>query len=128
MKKILLPFFIILFVSLIINGQNRVSFTTASEAVEFISNCVEINDSTTLFNACTINSDSSKLHFNSHYLQILKSLNQETPLSKLYGGKKFPIWETQFHLGGHGFKWGHIHINFIKKNKRWYIHDISQCL
>ncbi len=119
--------FIILFASTI-NGQNRTSFTTANEAVEFISNCVETNDSTALFNACIINSDSSKTHFNRHYFEVLKSLNKDTPLAQLYAGKHFPMWETQFKLGGHGFKWGHIHINFIKKNKHWYLHDISQCL
>ena len=59
--------------------------------------------------------------------EVLKEQDQRTPLIKLYSDIEFPQDKDKFKLGGHMSELGFIHIDFVKKDGKWYIGDIWQC-
>ena len=60
-------------------------------------------------------------------LDRLRERNAETPLVRLYAGRKFPADADTFKLGGHGAELGHIHIDFKRTAKGWVIERIWMC-
>ena len=108
----------------VLGAEGAPSFSKVEDAVAFISQCVQTNDSERLFNSCLAPGEKSSFI---HIVERLKALNEETILSKLYAHKSFPWFGSRFKLGGHGFEWGHIHIDFVRKDGAWYLNNIWQC-
>jgi hypothetical protein len=104
------------------HAAKTVRFKTAKDAVAFITECVEKKNSRRLTAACA--GDGQKA---GRYLDALVRLHAATPLPQLYAGKTFPKERGAFTLGGHGRKWRHIHIKFVRKEDGWALADISVC-
>ncbi len=106
-------------------AEENISFSNIEEAVLFITKCINENDADALFRTCENIPDWE--NYSEHILERLKDLNQKTPLIELYADEEFPKKENSYTLGGHGFKWGHLHLNFVKKDKKWQLNSIHQC-
>lgn len=104
------------------HAAKAVRFKTAKDAIAFITECVEKKNSSRLTAACV--GDRPKA---GTYLDALVRLHAATPLPQLYAGKTFPKEKAKFALGGHGSKWRHIRIEFVRKEDGWALADISVC-
>jgi hypothetical protein len=57
----------------------------------------------------------------------LRAISEKVPLLRLYGNPTFPTKRSTLKIGGHGAKWGHIHIDFIKTDNGWSLQNVASC-
>lgn len=108
------------------NGTS--GFNTVPEALGFIVDCVENNDSTRLISACVGRGDQPPLIIKQpNAFKSLVCFHESKSLTKSYGEKSFPEKGLLFKLGGHGHQFQHLHIDFVKKGQRWYLADVWNC-
>ncbi len=62
-----------------------------------------------------------------HYLRKLDEDLGEGSLVKVFGGREFPKGSATFKLGGHFKELGCHHLDFVKKEGRWFLSRIWQC-
>jgi hypothetical protein len=105
-------------------GAGPMSYDSVGQAVAFITENVRRDSTEVLYKACL---EPQKRASFDNIVEILKVLDRKKPLPELYAGQAFPADGMTFKLGGHGAPWGHVHIDFIKKNKKWFIKKIWQC-
>ena len=60
-------------------------------------------------------------------LERLREQHAATPLTRLYAGKRFPLFGRAFKLGGHDRELGHIHIDFVRAESGWELERIWMC-
>jgi hypothetical protein len=97
------------------------TFSSLKTAVRFIATAVEREDYDGLARACREPLPSA------YVLHRLREVNADTPLGELYAGWKFPSNASHLKLGGHGRKFGHIHIDFERAKAGWGIRQIWMC-
>jgi len=124
MKKILIALILMCTVILPNFAAEKVYFKNLTEAVAFITRCLDSNDQKSLSEACV---GERQLTGNSIPFEGLKAINKKTPLKKLYSNKTFPNDKDEFTLGGHASELGHIHIDYKKIDGKWYLKDIWMC-
>lgn len=95
------------------------AFDSLRQAVAFIAECLETKDRGRL--------EAATLMYQVSDLEYVSRLNARYPLLKLYAGREFPQGGKTFVLGGHRSELGHTHIDFKKRDGRWYIHSITMC-
>lgn len=107
----------------------KISFLNLKNAVEFISKCLENDDYKKLSETCIGGVRKNPPYIVQHKVvfEMLKEQNQKIPLIKLYSEIEFPKDKDKFKLGGHMSELGCIHIDFVKKDGKWYIGDIWSC-
>jgi hypothetical protein len=97
------------------------SFTDLGEALRFLSAAVEGGNWGRLAEACREAVPPEWV------LDRLRERNAATPLVRLYAGREFPADAQKFKLGGHGKKFGHIHIEFVRSDAGWELQRIWMC-
>lgn len=105
------------------HAAERPSFDRADAAVEFITTQVRAGAADVLMTAAT--NPGEKLYF-VNAVRSLRAIDRRTPLPSLYGKAVFPAGDS-YSVGGHGEPWGHVHIDFTKKDGRWYLKKIWVC-
>ena len=113
---------------LVDQAESTAGFDTVQEALSFIVGCVDQNDARRLTAACVGRGAMAPLlATTSHTFNNLVSFNKTKGLMKSYGDKTFPAQGVVFKLGGHGKQFQHLHIDFVKKDQKWYLADIWNC-
>jgi uncharacterized protein YqcC (DUF446 family) len=102
----------------------RAPFESVEEALVFLSHHLRQDKIDDLFRACV--SPGERAVFEETVRQ-LKTIDQKTPLPKLYGRQVFPAKRSTLKIGGHSSKWGHVYVAFIKANNQWMLQGISSC-
>lgn len=107
------------------DGEERSvpSFASLQDAVNFLVSCVDTQDHDALSAASlrAANVDARLL------LAALKARHERTPLTQLYAGREFPQDANHLKLGGHDRELGHVHVDFVKKGKAWYLDGVWMC-
>lgn len=103
------------------------TFISVEEAVVFLEECVEDDNLDKLFKACVGATCPSKKVTKESVFKKLKGLHKASGLRQVYKDLKFPFLKSKFKLGGHGFHWGHLHIDFERVAKKWQMVGIWQC-
>ena len=106
--------------------EDAISFNKLSDAILFIETCLDNGNEDELYNTCIFlrQNTSGNIH---RFFAIIKKYHEQTPLHVLYAGTTFPQDRSQVALGGHGGKLGYIHIDFIKRDGKWYLTKIWMC-
>lgn len=99
-------------------------FTILADAVYFITKHVREDDYEGLFRICLDRSDKA---FFTYCMELLKEIDEKTPFPTLYEGFSFPADADRFKLGGHDSELGHIHVDFAKKDDKWFLERIWLC-
>ncbi len=103
-------------------------FEKLEEAVEFLVACLQDDRFKDLAGACIGRRGGRPLFPRTQTVfGVLKRRHEKTPLAQLYAETEFPEEGMTFKLGGHFSELGHIHIDFEKQHRRWYIADIWMC-
>jgi hypothetical protein len=108
-------------------------FQSLAEAVAFIAECTASNATLELFNQ-TIDAEKQAEKyierpefFAQWTFPALRKQYEIMDFRIRYQGWNFPTDIERFKLGGHDAELGHIHIDFIKRDKGWVIERIWQC-
>ena len=108
-------------------------FQSLESAIEFISECVEMDAAVALFNQ-TMYAESQEENFfkePDYFVRStfppLKEQFQVMDFRIRYKGYSFPENGETFKLGGHDRELGHMHIDFLKSGDYWVIEKIWQC-
>jgi hypothetical protein len=108
-------------------------FRTLSDAVDFISRCLEEDASAELASAparfaANVARDPDYLDYFSRFIfEPLQETHRRTDLRALYAGREFPSQETHFKLGGHMAELGCIHVDFVRQGAVWTLEEIWLC-
>jgi hypothetical protein len=97
------------------------TFSTLAEAVSFLADALENRDDDALAGACHEPLPAEWI------MDRLREQAAETPLVRLYAGRDFPSFGQTFKLGGHAKELGHIHIDFVRRDRGWEIQKIWMC-
>lgn len=100
------------------------NFTILADAVAFITQHVREDNYDAIFEICLDRRD--KAHF-INCIKLLKEIDEKTPLPALAEGISFPSDADRFKLGGHDSALDHIHIDFVKKEDKWFLDRIWLC-
>lgn len=100
-----------------------VRFSTLSEAISFLGKSLDSMDSGPVQKACV----NQRRKWEDNTWKVLLSVHNKTPLNQLYASREFPEGLDAFVLGGHESELGHVHIDFVKKGKWWYLDSIWMC-
>lgn len=106
--------------------EEQKSFANLQEAIKLITEALENNDHNGLKKVC-VGKNGKPANFPDYTFKNLKKLNKKKSLVEIYKDKIFPKGKKNFKLGGHMKELGCIHIDFIKKDDKWYIQDIWTC-
>ncbi len=107
------------------NERNEQFFSTVPHALEFIAGCLE-QDNVEKLSAALIGDKIKPSQFLPFY-EMIKKFHKKNDLRKFYGDKTFPKKNKKFKLGGHGPEFLHLHFDFVKKEKKWFLLDIYNC-
>lgn len=108
-------------------------FQTMNEAVDFICNTLEIGACEKLWSQIeqieghVARDPSYPKYFYTYIFCQMQELHQKLDFRRLYDGKSFPKDGKTAKLGGHMQELGCIHIDFLKYEKGWLLHDIWIC-
>jgi len=108
---------------------DTVFFSSVPDALGFIASCVEQNDTNRLTAACVGGRRKPAIYLaeNPAVFNMLAAFHKANDLREFYGDETFPQKDRVFKLGGHGKQFHHIHIDFVKKGRSWYLADIWNC-
>jgi hypothetical protein len=108
-------------------------FQSLAEAVNFIAECTASSSTIELFNQ-TVEAEKQveqyverHEHFARWTFPPLRRQYEIMDFRIRYKDWAFPADAEKFKLGGHDKELGHMHIDFIKRDKGWVIEDIWQC-
>ena len=108
--------------------ENATAFMSLKDAVAFIVECLDTDDYGSLARACVGRAKRPPLLLSSPgAFEVLKKRHRATSLVELYSGADFPQGDEWFKLGGHDKELGHIHIDFRKDRRGWFLEDIYMC-
>lgn len=95
------------------------SFGSLGQATAFLDSCLEAKDAKRL--------EDATLQHQSTSFEALRKVHVRVALSKLYSGKEFPADRDRFKLGGHDSELGHVHVDFLKRDGKWFLESIWMC-
>ena len=106
-------------------SNDKPSFTNLSDAVSFITTCLDKDTKNLFSEAFTLPRSGTETH--KYVFAELKRINKRTPLPSIYKEREFPTNQASFWLGGHFKELGCVHIGFVHTNGAWCLTDTFIC-
>ncbi len=111
--------------------DGTLAFASVPEAVGFIAGCLVADDRDRLVRHCVGGRKPEPcLAQHPAVFDMLKALHRASPLEQLYTDRAFPKDApdgTPFKLGGHGKRYHHLHVDFVRRGGVWHLTDIWNC-
>lgn len=105
------------------------SFENLGKALQFIAECLDQDAYARLSGMCIGGHKPDAVYLAQHRrpFNMLKAAHKEKPLLDRYSEREFPKTGDQLKLGGHMSELGCLHIDFVKKDHKWFLSDIWDC-
>lgn len=105
------------------------SFEILADALTFIGKCLDEDEYTKLAHTCIGGHKPKGVYLAQHRtpFDMLQAAHQKESLLKRYARQEFPKDADTFKLGGHMSELGCLHVDFVKKNDKWFLADIWNC-
>ena len=113
------------------SGEERRSFKTLVEALDFIATCLENDDIGLLGAEMTrteyhLHHHPDRAYYLKHYFEVLRVHHLELDIRNLYQDRDFPASDDFFRIGGYSSSpLGHRYIEFVKVDDGWWIQNIG---